>query len=235
MSDKTKRIIKERLSVLAVILSCMALVVVVQEVQRLLAEAARPSPTAPGAAAATPTLRPIPKPTATSPQGTAGVGQSPASTEGSPPPSEAEGASSPGTGGVEVAPQKPVNFSGKWVGTFSETLEGETLQYQYTLELVQQGTILSGKSTVAKADDPNINARFIIRGKLVSQSNPPAIQLTEDLFAAQGLHTGSAGAPRTTQLGYSSAEGLDALEGEWVDRRNPAAQVTGVVKLVRQP
>jgi hypothetical protein len=227
MSDRTKRIIKERLSVLAVILSCMALVVVVQEVQRLLAEAARPAPTIPAAAAATPTPRPSPKPVATSPQGTASVAQPATDVEAA-----SAGEASPST---PAAPQKPVNFSGKWVGLFSETLEGNTLQYQYTVELVQQGTILSGKSTVAKEDDPNINARFIIRGKIVAQSNPPTIQLTEDLFAAQGLHTGSAGAPRTTQLSYNSAEGLEALEGEWVDRRNPAAQVSGVVKLTRQP
>jgi hypothetical protein len=227
MSDKTKRILKERLSVLAVILCCMALVVVVQEVQGLLAEAARPAPTIPAAAAATPTPRPVPNPTATSPQGPASGGKPATGAEAA----SAEEASPP----TQAAPQKPVNFSGKWIGTFSETLEGETLQYQYTLELVQQGTILSGKATVAKEDDPNINARFIIRGKLVAQSNPPAIQLTEDLFAAQGLHTGSAGAPRTTQLSYSSVEGLDTLEGEWVDRRNPTAQISGGVKLTRQP
>jgi hypothetical protein len=219
MSDRTKRIIKERLSVLAVILSCMALVVVVQEAQQLLAEAARPAPTATKVAVATATLRPTPKPAATSPQDAATVGTSVAAADEASPPTPA-------------APQKPVNFSGKWVGSFSETLEGNTLQYQYTLE---QGTILSGKSTVAQEDDPNINARFIIRGKIVAKSDPPTIQLTEDLFAAQGLHTGSAGAPRTTQLSYSAAEGLEALEGEWVDRRNPAAQVTGVVKLTRQP
>ena len=222
MSDRTKRIIKERLSVLGVILSCMALVVVVQEVQRVLAEAARPAPTATKVAVATATPRPTPKPTATNPQDTGAAGAGVAAADEASPPTPA-------------APQKPVNFSGKWVGLFSETLEGNTLQYQYTVELIQQGTILSGKSTVAKEDDPNINARFIIRGKIVAKSNPPTIQLTEDLFAAQGLHTGSAGAPRTTQLSYSSAEGLEALEGEWLDRRNPAAQVTGVVKLTRQP
>jgi hypothetical protein len=234
MSDKTKRIIKERLSVLAVILSCMALVVVVQEVQGLLAEAARPTPTLPALVAATPTPRPLPKPTATSPQGSTTSALTPPPSEGETRGVEAAsaGEASPPT---PAAPQKPVNFSGKWAGFFSETLEGNIVQYQYTVELVQQGTILSGKSTVAQEDDPNINARFIIRGKLVPKSDPPTIQLTEDLFAAQGLHTGSAGAPRTTQLSYSSAEGLEALEGEWLDRRNPAAQVTGVVRLTRQP
>src|SRR5688572_13185755 len=107
MSDRTKRIIKERLSVLAVILSCMALVVVVQEVQRVLAEATRPTPTATKVAVATATPRPTPKPAATNPQDKAAAGAGVAAADEASPPTQA-------------APQKPVNFSGKWVGSFSE-------------------------------------------------------------------------------------------------------------------
>jgi hypothetical protein len=133
------------------------------------------------------------------------------------------------------APAKPVNFSGKWVGSFSEAIEGNVYQYRYTLELSQQGTALSGRSTIEKEDDPDTFARFLVRGQVLQSAGVPAVKIAEDLFGAQNLHAGGAAAPRTTELSYSSSPEQEYLEGQWVDRRDSSGEVSGTVKLTRQP
>jgi hypothetical protein len=190
------------------------LVLVVQEVQRFFAPARRPSPAT--VAVATPTPRRTTQPVqVTSPKATAS------------PPTLSSATSQ--------APAKPVNFSGKWVGSFSETIEGNVYQYRYTLELSQQGAAISGRSTIEKEDDPGTFARFLVRGQVLQNAEVPAVKIAEDLFGAQNLHAGGAAAPRTTELSYFLSQDLEYLEGEWVDRRASSGGVSGTVKLTRQP
>jgi hypothetical protein len=130
---------------------------------------------------------------------------------------------------------KSVILSGKWVGTFTETVDGSPQQYLYTLELSQQGTSISGKSTIEKEGDPGTFAKFLVRGQVVRETNTLSVKIVEELFGVQNLHSGSAAAPRNTRLSYVSAEGQEYLEGEWSDRRFTAESVTGALKLTRQP
>lgn len=208
----TTQILKECLSVLAVILSCLVLAVGAQQAQSLFKAAPPPAVTS---ARATPTSRPTAKPTQaaslTTPVGTA----QPAST---------------------AQPSlKSVKLSGKWVGAFAETVDGSPQQYLYTLELTQQGTSISGKSTIQKEDDPNTFARFLVRGQVARDADTLSVKIVEELLGAKNLHNGSAAAPRNTRLNFVVLNGTEYLEGEWSDRRFTAASVTGTLKLTRQP
>jgi len=214
--QNTKQIIKERLSVLAVIFSCLALVVVAQGAQQYLSARAQPPTATP--VVATPTPRP--EPTKPAAQVTPRQSATSAAAGGSAPPS--------------IQPSKPANLTGKWVGEFSDVVEGSVTSYQYTVELVQQGAFISGKSTIQKEDDPNTFAKFVIRGQVLPTANTFPVQLAEDLLGVQNLNAGSAVAPRTTGLNYFSAEGQETLEGEWVDRRYAGGSITGTVRLARQ-
>lgn len=207
----TTQILKERLNVLVVILSCMVLVVVAQEAQQLFSAA--PPPTA--------TLAMV----ARTPQTEAEPVQV---TQPSTP------AATPASTSAQAS-LKSVKLSGKWVGAFAETVDGSPQQYLYTLELIQQGTSISGKSTIEKEGDPGTFARFLVRGQVVQEANTLSIKIVEELLGVKNLHSGSAAAPRNTRLSYVSAEGLEYLEGEWSDRRFTAESVTGVLKLTRQP
>lgn len=213
MRQSTRDILKERLSVLAVIFACIALVVAAQEGQRLVA-ALSPTPTF---TPAPPTATPAPTPTRPAAQS-------------SPETPAAAGEASPV---AQAAPQS-VNFSGKWAGTFSDTVDGSPVNYQYTLDLMQQGTFLSGRSTIQKEDDPDAFARFVIRGQVSRAGNTFMVQLNEDLQGVQKLDAGSAVAPRITRLTYAWSEAEEFLEGEWVDRRSAAGDVTGTARLSRQ-
>jgi hypothetical protein len=209
----TTQILKERLSVLAIILSCMLLVVGAQQAQHLFIVAA--SPTA-APVAATPTLRAGVKQTQTTPPGAPAAAGPPASTSAQP-------------------STKSVKLSGKWVGAFTETVDGSPQQYLYTLELSQQGASVNGKSSVEKEGDPDTFAKFLVRGQVVREANTLSIKIVEELFGVQNLHSGSAAAPRSTRLSYVATDGLEYLEGEWSDRRFTAESVTGTLKLTRQP
>src|SRR5262245_22730582 len=110
MSDRTKKLLKERFSVLAVIMSCLALVIVVQAAQQLFRAKARPTPTAPAAAAASATPRAEAKEAQATPLGTK------------------TGILTSTTPSTQASPPKRVNLSGKWIGSFTETVEGNTLQ-----------------------------------------------------------------------------------------------------------
>lgn len=211
MRQSTRAILQERLSVLAVIFACIALVVAGQEGQRLVA-----------ALAPTPTATPTPVPTATP----------------VPSPTRPAQTSAPGTPADEPAPTRAapqsVNFSGKWAGVFSDSIGDSPVNYQYTLDLMQQGTFISGRSTIQKEDDPDALARFVIRGQVSRAGNTFMVQLNEDLQSVQKLGAGSAVAPRTTRLTYDWSEDEEFLEGEWVDRRHTAGAVTGTTRLSRQ-
>lgn len=207
MRQSTRAILQERLSVLAVIFACIALVIAAQEGQRLVAALA-PTPTA--TATPRPTATPAPTPTRPAAQG------APA---GEPAP--------------RAAPQS-VNFSGKWAGVFSDPADGSPVDYLYTLELMQQGTFLSGRSTVQKEDDPDALARFVIRGQISRAGDTFIVQLNEDLQSAQKLGAGSAAAPRTSRLTYDWSEDEEFLEGQWVDRRYASGDVTGTTRLSRR-
>ena len=214
MKRSTRDILKERLSVLAVIFACIALVVAAQEGQRLVTALA-PTPTfTPAPATATPA------PTPTRPAAQTSSQQTPA----------AAGEASPAP---QAAPQS-VSFSGKWTGVFSDVVDGSPVNYQYMLDLMQQGTFLSGRSTIQKEDDPDTFARFVIRGQVSRAGNTFMVQLNEDLQGVQNLSTGSAVAPRITRLTYAWSEAEEFLEGEWVDRRYAAGDVTGTARLSRQ-
>lgn len=203
----TTQILKERLSVLAVILSCIVLAVAAQQAQSLFKAA--PSATV------TPTSRPETKPTqAASPATPVGTAQ-PASTTP-----------------ISV---KTIKLSGKWVGAFTETVDGSLQEYLYTLELTQQGTSISGKSIIEKEDDPNTFARFVVRGQVVRDANTLSVKIIEELLGAKNLHSGSAAAPRNTRLSFVAVDGVEYLEGEWSDRRFTADNITGALKLTRQP
>lgn len=204
----TRQILKERLSVLAVILACMALVVAAQQAQRFFSA---PPPPAATSAAVTPTPRPETTPPLT-----------PASTV------------LPAAAAAQT-PVKSVKLSGKWVGSFAEIVDSSPQQYVYTLELSQQGSSISGKSTIAKEDDPTTFAKFLVRGQVVRDANTVSLKIVEELLGAKNLHSGSAAAPRNTRLSYVSAEGTEYLEGEWSDRRFTDQSVTGKLKLTRQP
>lgn len=208
----TGQILKERLSVLAVILACLALVVVAQQAQRLFTSP-RPAATA---AAVTPFPQPRTTPVQAVPLST------PASTV------------LPATTATQTS-LKSVKLSGKWVGSFAETVDGSPQQYLYTLELLQQGTAISGKSTIAKGDDPNTFAKFLVRGQVERDANTLSVKIVEELLGVKNLHSGSAAAPRNTRLSFVSSEGVEYLEGEWSDRRFTAESVTGTLKLRRQP
>lgn len=206
----TAQILKERLSVLAVIVICLMMVVISQEARQFF-KAQPPKPTATTIVAATP----------------------------SPPSNNEPGSASQATpqpaSSSAQSPSKPVKLTGKWVGTFSEVVEGVTYDYNYTLELSQQGTFISGKSIIEKQDDPGTFARFIVRGQVLPNTNPATIKFTEDLLSAQKLLSGSAAAPRITQLNYMLAEDGDHLDGEWADKTKAAQNVTGPITLSRQP
>jgi hypothetical protein len=205
----TTQILKERLSVLAVILACMALVVAAQQAQHFFFSAP-PSPAA-TLAAVTPTPR----------------------LEATPPLTPASTVLPAAT--AAQTPLKSVKLSGKWVGLFAEAVDGSPQQYVYTLELSQQGSSISGKSTLAKEDDPTTFARFLVRGQVVRDANTVSLKIIEELLGAKNLHSGSAAAPRNTRLSYVFSEGTEYLEGEWSDRRFTAENVTGKLKLTRQP
>lgn len=211
-SRNTRQILKERLRVLAVILSCTVLVVAAQQVQHFFSAPSRPAATL---AAVTPTPRPDAKPVQATPPITATTVLS-ASTSAQ-------------------TPLKSVKLSGKWIGSFAETVDGSPQQYLYTLELSQQGTSISGKSTIAKEDDPNTFAKFLVRGQVVRDADTLSVKIVEELLGAKNLHSGSAAAPRNTRLSFVSSEGKEYLEGEWSDRRFAAGSVIGALKLTRQP
>lgn len=208
----TTQILKERLSVLAVILSCIVLAVAAQQAQSLFKATPPPAVTS---TTITPTSRPETKPTQatlpTTPVGTA----MPASTTP-----------------ISV---KTIKLSGKWVGAFTETVDGSLQEYLYTLELTQQGTSISGKSTIEKEGDPNTFARFVVRGQVVRDANTLSVKIIEELLGAKNLHSGSAAAPRNTRLSFVAVDGVEYLEGEWSDRRFTADNITGALKLTRQP
>lgn len=212
----TTQILKERLSVLAVIVSCLMLVIMTQGARQFFT-AQKPPPTATSIAAATLSPTATKEPEAT---GQAAPRPAPATTSSS---------SSPAT------PAKPLNLTGRWHGTFSEVVDGVAYDYNYTLELSQQGTFIAGKSIIEKQDDPGTFARFVVRGQIVSNTDPTAIKITEDLLGAQKLRSGSAAAPRNTQLSYISAQDGEYLEGEWVDKRYSTQDVSGTIRLTRQP
>lgn len=214
MRQSTRDILKERLSVLAVIFACIALVIAAQEGQRLVA-ALSPTPTF---TPAPPTATPAPTPTRQVAQAS---------------PQETPAAAGEASPVAQAAPQS-VNFSGKWAGVFSDAVDGSPVTYQYTLDLMQQGTFLSGRSTIQKEDDPDAFARFVIRGQVSRAGNTFMVQLNEDLQGVQKLSAGSAVAPRTTRLTYAWSEAGELLEGEWVDRRFAAGDVTGTARLSRQ-
>jgi hypothetical protein len=96
--QNTKQILKERLSVLAVIFSCLALVVVAQGAQQYLIAEAPPPTATPVAATLTPRAEPTKLAGQVTPQ------QSATSTA-------ADGPATP-----SVQPSKPENLTGKWVG-----------------------------------------------------------------------------------------------------------------------
>lgn len=209
----TTQILKERLRVLAVILSCLVLVVVAQEAQQLFSAAALPTATL---VAVTPT------PAAEARPGQATLPSTPAA------------AVTPASASAQPS-LKSVKLSGKWVGAFAESVDGSPQQYLYTLELSQQGASISGKSTIEKEGDPGTFAKFLVRGQVVTEANTLSVKIVEELLGVKNLHSGSAAAPRNTRLSYVSAEGLEYLEGEWSDRRFTAEKVTGTLKLTRQP
>jgi hypothetical protein len=209
----TGQIIKERLSVLAVIIVCLVLVAVVQEARRFFIARQQPATATP---AATPTPRDEPQAAPPTVQ-----------------PATAAASNEPST--PAPVPAKPGNLSGKWAGTFSETVDGSPQQYRYTLELSQQGSFIAGKSTIEKEDDPGAFASFVIRGQIVQDAAGPAVNIAEDLLGAQKLRSGSAVGPRNTQFSYFVTESREYLEGEWVDRRAGAQHITGTVTLTKQP
>lgn len=212
------QILKERLSVLAVILACIILVIISQEARRFFtAEPPKPTTTSVVVATPSPTLK----------NDGAALAEQPA-------PQKATATAGPSSSSTQV-PAKPLNFTGKWTGTFSEVVDGIAYDYNYTLELTQQGAFISGKSIIERQDDPGTFARFVVRGQIVPNTNPPAIKITEDLLDAKNLRSGSAAAPRITQLGYVSAQDGEYLVGEWVDKRYSAQNVSGIVELSRQP
>lgn len=210
----TGQILKERFSVLAVIVACLALVVVTQQARQFFVSQAQ-QPTATPVVAA-PTPHDEPRTAQATPRPTAIAASNQRSTQA-------------------PAPSKPINLTGKWAGFFSETIDGNTYQYRYILELSQQGNFVSGKSTIEKEDDPNAFAKFVIRGQITQSPNGPAVKIAEDLVGAQKLRTGSAVGPRTTQLSYFLTEGQEYLEGEWVDRRSSIQNIVGTVTLTKQP
>lgn len=209
----TTQILNERLRVLVVILSCMVLVVVAQEAQQLFSAATPPTATL---VMATRIPQTSTESAQVTQQNTPATAVTPASTSAQP-------------------SLKSVKLSGKWVGAFTETVDGNPQQYLYTLELSQQGASISGKSTIEKEGDPATFARFLVRGQVVQEANTLSVKIVEELLGVKNLHSGSAAAPRNTRLSYVSAEGLEYLEGEWSDRRFTAESVTGVLKLTRQP
>ena len=217
-NQTTTQILKERLSVLAVIVSCIILVIISQEARRFI-KAEEPKPTATSIAVATPS------PTSKNDESTLtgpGTPQKATATTGN-------SSSSSST----QAPAKPLNLTGKWTGTFSEVVDGIAYDYNYTLELTQQGPFVSGKSIIEKQDDPGTFARFVVRGQIAPNTNPPTIKITEDLLGAQNLRSGSAAGPRITQLSYVSAQDGENLNGEWVDKRFSAQNVSGTITLTR--
>jgi len=214
----TAQILKERLSVLVVILVCLTGVVISQETRQFF-KAQPPKPTATTIAAATPSPTSNNEPGLVS-QATAQPATTITSNSASPP---------------TQSPSKPLKLTGKWAGTFSEVVEGVTYDYNYTLELSQQGTFISGKSIIEKQDDPGTFARFVVKGQILPNTNPATIKITEDLLAAQKLFSGSAAAPRITQLNYILAQDEEYLDGEWVDKTKAAQNVSGLVTLSRQP
>ena len=204
---------------LAVIACCVVLVVVVQEARQFfIVQFQQPAATPVVVATSTPTSRNEPK---SSSQTTALQSSTATVADKSTP--------------ALQTPTKPVNLSGKWVGSFSETVDGIVYQYNYILELSQQGTLVAGKSSIEKVDDPNTFAKFVLRGQIARNSNPLTIKITEDLLSAKNLGDSSAAAPRNTQLSYLLAQNQEYLEGEWVDERYSAQNVSGTVKLTKQP
>jgi len=209
----TAQILKERLSVLLVIMACMGLVVIFQEARGFFIPPRRlptatlvaPAPTAPAEATA---VLATPQPTLA-----------------------AAGSQAPTPAPV---PAKPASFSGKWEGSFAETVDGAPYQYHYTLELSQQGGFVAGKSTIASEDDPNALARFVVKGQIVESEAGVILKISETLLSAQKLRGGSAVGPRNTQLSYGVAEAQEVLEGEWVDSRPGGQKASGVVRLVKQ-
>ena len=216
-NQTTTQILKERLSVLAVIVSCIILVIISQEARRFF-KAENPKPTATSIAAATPS------PTSKNDE---------SKLTGQATPQKATAATGNSSSSSTQAPAKPLNLTGKWTGTFSEVVDGIAYDYNYTLELTQQGPFVSGKSIIEKQDDPGTFARFVVRGQIAPNTNPPTIKITEDLLSAQKLRSGSAAGPRITQLSYVSAQDGENLNGEWVDKRFSAQNVSGTVTLTR--
>ena len=198
---------------LAVITACVGLVVVAQEGRRFAAAQLWPSPTPTQVATATVTPRPTPTTVGTTSQ-------------------ESTDPESNSTTPARV-PAKPDNLSGTWVGTFTETVEGEIRQFRYTLELSQQGTFVAGKSSIEKEDDQDTFAQFVVRGQLVTDGPAPGVKFAEDLLGTKNLGSSSAAAPRNTQLAYSLAGDQEYLVGEWVDKRYSGQNVSGLVELTR--
>jgi hypothetical protein len=211
----TAQILKERLSVLLVIVACMGVVVIFQEARGFFVPPRRLATATPVAAAPTPTAPAEAPATQATPQPAPGVAGNRAPTPAS-------------------APAKPASFSGKWEGSFAETVDGTSYQYRYTLELSQQGGFVAGKSTIASEADPDALARFVVKGQVVESEAGVILKISETLLAAQKLRGGSAVGPRNTQLSYGVAEAQEVLEGEWVDSRPGAQKASGVVRLIKQ-
>jgi hypothetical protein len=193
------------------------LVVVVQEARRFFGSPNRPPTVTPTAKT---TLTPAPTP--------------PNSRPAAPAPTQPAAAGQPLSGPTQSA-GKPPNLTGKWAGAFSETVDGAAAHYRYMLEFSQQGNIVAGKSTLEKEDDPSVFARFVVRGQITKNADTYTIKISEDLVAAQKLRSGSAAAPRTTQLNYVLTQSQEHLEGVWIDRRYAEQNISGTVKLLRQP
>lgn len=146
---------------------------------------------------------------------------------------------------TEVAPLPPathstgeVDVSGVWQGYITYVLGERVTNFQYQLDLIQDGNVINGKSRVEMIGDASSFAEYRVGAQLIVDAGQVVLQISEtDLVNSNNYTSFVPSDPvvaKVMRLEYSMAQGKEVLEGEWRDyvgRNTP----DGRIQLSKQP
>lgn len=131
-----------------------------------------------------------------------------------------------------------VDVSGMWQGYLTYVLGERVTNFQYQLELIQDGNVINGKSRVEMIGDASSFAEYRVGAQLIADAGQVVLQISEtDLINSNNYTSFVPGDPvvaKVMRLVHSGTQGKEVLEGEWRDyvgRNTP----DGRIQLSKQP